>query len=208
MYLHDLASCAALTTELAEEAAKSSSSLRSLFAWAADVARPGEGAPKILMALAWLLQADWLEGTPYVEVRGDEEHTLVSIFSQHGVGIGERVIPVTRLRVPVDEFARAVRLAPQLVQPFRAVHEGDSIFLMPPDLTLEETSASLSQRELITIHRRSLHVPAPPLPPSRPPALNARPSATDESRMIHTRPTVRRMVAVTPAARRGKDDGH
>ena len=64
MYLDGLASCAELTTAHAEEAAGSSSSMRALLVWAAKIAKPGEGAPKLLMALAQLGRAEWVEGTP------------------------------------------------------------------------------------------------------------------------------------------------
>jgi hypothetical protein len=210
MSLERLASCAELTTEHAEAAARSASSLRAFFTWAADIARPGEGAPKVLMPIARLAHADWLEGTPYVEVRGDDATTTVSIFADLGMGIRERVVPLARLHVPFDEFARAVRLAPQLVAPFRAAQRGGALVLTPPEMT-DEPSAR-SGGESIRIDERSLHEQerktAPPPPTTREvrPVTEAPPPVPDQSG-VHTHPTVRRMVAVRPEAfRSGNDD--
>lgn len=174
--------------------------MRALLAWAADVARPGEGAPKILMALARLTDAPWVEGTPYVELAGDDVTTTISVYADHGLGIRERVVPTTRLAAPLDEFARAVQLAPGLAAPFEAAPRRDAIVLALPEAALEET------RESITIDESSLHEQerktAPPPPPEAPPAgAQAGPSG------VHTHPTVRRMVAVSPdALRRAKDE--
>lgn len=199
MRFDSLASCAELTTAHADEAARSSSSLRALLAWASEIARPGEGAPKLLMAVARLTDAEWFEGTPFVEIRGDDATTTLSIFADHGMGIRERVVPLTRLAVGFDEFARAVRLAPRLVAPFRALEKDDALVLCPPDAAPEEPI------ETIVIDQQSLHenerTTSPP-PQVRP--ITKRPVADQSG--IHTRPTVRRMVAVSPEAFRNRRD--
>ena len=202
MRLEALASCAELTAEHAEEAARSSASLRKLLAWASEIARPGEGAPKVLMVIARLVGADWLDGAPYVEIRGDDALTTLSVFVDHGVGIRERVVPLARLQVGVDEFARAVRLAPKLVAPFRATEREGALLLTLPDAVIEEP------QETIVIAEQSLteneRTTAPPPHEAR--ATTKPPSGPDQSG-IHTRPTVRRMVAVRPEAfRSGNDD--
>jgi hypothetical protein len=202
MYLDPLASCAELTTEHAEEAVSSASSMREFLTWATAIARPGEGAPKVLMAIARLVGADWLDGTPYVELRGDETTTALSVFSDHGMGIRERVVPLARFRVSIDEFARAVRLAPQLVAPLRAAQRGDAVYL-----TLAEGSdepSTKSGHQSIRIDDRSLHEQerrtAPPPP-------NGAKKPLPQPSGVHTAPTVRRMVAVSPEAfRRQKDE--
>jgi len=201
MRLDSLASCAELTPEHAEEAARSSASLRVLLAWASKIARPGEGAPKVLMVLARLVSAEWFEGSPFVEIRGDDATTTISIFADHGMGIRERVVPLTRLGVGFDEFARAVRLAPRMVAPFRATEKGEALLLCPPDAAPDEPA------ETIVIDEQSLHenerTTAPPPRGSR--AASKRPAVAEQSG-IHTRPTVRRMVAVVPEAFRSRRD--
>ncbi len=202
MYLDGLASCAELTTPHVDEASSSSTAMRALLVWAARVARPGEGAPKLLLAFARLPHVAWVEGTPYVEVTGDPSHTAISVFTAHGMGIRERVFPRVRLAVPIEEFTRAVRLAPRLVEPLRASPMTNGILLAPSELM--EEAASLrgddaeDGQESIAIDQRSLHEqerktapPPPPLP---------------EQSGIHTRPTVRRMVAVDPEAQRRRKD--
>jgi hypothetical protein len=205
MYLEGLASCAELTADHAEEAALSASSMRALLIWAARIARPGEGAPKVLMAIARLARAEWVEGTPYVEISGDEDVTALSVYADHGMGIRERVVPLARLKVPVDEFARAVRLAPQLVAPFQAQQRGSLLLLSLPEAALEEPL------EAIKIDDSSLHeqerktAPPPPLGADGP--VTAPPPSIPEQSGVHTHPTVRRMVAVRPEAlRSGGDD--
>ena len=201
MHLDALASCAELTTEHAEQAARSSASLRALLTWASEIARPGEGAPKVLMAIARLVGADWVEGVLFVEIRGNESSTTLSIFADHGMGIRERVVPLTRLSVGFDEFVRAVRLAPKLVAPFVATEKGGALVLSPPDAAPEEPI------ETIVIAEQSLHdnerTTAPPPHGARP--TTDRPSIPDQSG-IHTAPTVRRMVAVRPEAFRSRKD--
>lgn len=201
MRFEALASCGELTAEHAEEAARSSTSLRALLAWASEIARPGEGAPKVLMVIARLAGADWFEGAPYVEIRGDDSVTTLSIFADHGMGIRERVVPLARLHVGFDEFVRAVRLAPKLVAPFHATQREDALLLSVPDTTLEEAP------ETIVIDEQSLteneRTTAPPPKEARP--RTDRPSVPEQSG-IHTRPTVRRMVAVSPEALRSRKD--
>lgn len=199
MYLDDVSSCAELTEAHAEEAARSAASLRGFLRWASETARPEEGAPKVLRALARLVDADWLEGTPYAEVRGDDTSTTLSIFCDHGVGIRERIVPLVRLSVPFDEFVRAVRLAPHLVRPLRPTFKADALSLSPSDAPAEHEPATGVRRNTIAIDLSSLtgaarspferqHRPVTPAPPH-----------VAEKGSIHTRPTPLMVVAVDRA---------
>jgi hypothetical protein len=209
MQLDALATCAELTNEHADAAAHSAESFRAFLAWAAEIARPGEGAPKVLMAIARLAHADWVDGSPYVEIRGDESSTTLSIFADHGMGIRERVAPLAHLRVSFDEFARAVRLAPQLAAPFESDQIGDALYLTPPGMTPGVTEES--EHQDIRIDERSLYVQGSKAVPSSdsriqktPGRIAAPPPAPDQSG-LHTHPTVRRMVAVRPEAFRSEN---
>jgi hypothetical protein len=137
MHLEGLGSCAELTTEHAEEAARSAAFMRTLLDWAAKVARPGQGGPKILMALARMARADWVEGTPYVEIKGNESETSIAILVDTEMTVREPLFPPTRMRVPIDEFTRAVRLAPQLIAPLRSGHRGEVLVLSLPNTPKE-----------------------------------------------------------------------
>lgn len=200
MRLAKLASCAELTIEDAEEAASSSRNIRELLEWASRIARPGEGAPKVLMAIARLARADWVEGTAYAEIGGDASGTTLAVFVDHGMGIRETLLPRTRFLVPCDEFARAIELAPQLIAPFRAVRRGDRILLATEDVDLD------AHPESIAIADSSLHEQVRKTAP--PPLITEIPKRARDQSGVHTAPTVRRMVAVRPEAlRSGNGDG-
>ncbi len=212
MKLDGLASCAELTTEHADQAARSASSLRALLTWASTVAKPGGGAPKVLLALARLARADWLEGTPFIEITGTDRETVINIFADHGMGIRERVVPLARLRVPIDELTRAVRLAPQLIAPFEVGSPKQGVAL---SLVLKGVETDVE--ETIKIDDRSLHEQerktAPPpvghedMRKSGVPGVSIPNGPTNDQSGVHTHPTVRRMVAVRPEAlRSGNDD--
>lgn len=112
-----LTSCADLTAEMAEQAAGSHSDLAALLLRVAEISRPEDGCPKVLMAVAKCASRTWLEGDLRVEIYGDDTATMLALIYDHGFGIRERVMPPIRLSAPIDEFERAVRIAPKLVAP-------------------------------------------------------------------------------------------
>ena len=129
--LEKLDSCTELTSAHAKEAASSSTSMRALLERVAAIARPDEGCPKVLTAVAYLVGQDWVDGRLHVELAGDDEATTLTIMADYGVGIRERILPITRLPVPFDEFARALELAPGLVLPLRISEVGSTLVLTP-----------------------------------------------------------------------------
>lgn len=182
------ATCAELTPEHADAAKASLAEMKKLLARAAQVARPGEGAPKVLMAVAALTDAPWLEGELRVELSGEGEATVLDVFCDHGFGIRERLLPQTRFRVAFDEFFRAAQLAPGLVAPLRASGSTDRLVLTidgesptapPPAFELDEESLVVDEHEKKTV----------------PPVANV--AAPREEPSVHTRPTVRAMHAVS-----------
>ena len=99
--------------------------MRAFLDWAVATARPEEGAPKVLLAIAKLAEATWVDGTLYIDIAGDDSVTKISIFADYGFGIRERLLPLARLPVPFDEFVRAVKLSPKLIAPLRGQHLAD-----------------------------------------------------------------------------------
>jgi hypothetical protein len=176
--------------------------MRKFLEWASAKARPEEGAPKVLQAIAKLGEASWVEGTLYIDLAGDDEVTKISIFADYGFGIRERLLPLARLSAPFDEFVRAVRLAPKLIAPFKAEHLAGSLVLTPANASPEDVL------DAIAISESSLQAEALTKPPpsgaegavTKPP-----PSIPDQSG-VHTHPTVRRMVAVNPEAYRRRNE--
>ncbi len=131
-------SCGDLTSEHAKSAASSSTDMRVFLKRVAEIARPDEGCPKILMALARLVGQDWVEGELRIELNGDEASTTLIVLCEYGVGIRERMFPAVRLAVPFDEFERALELAPQLVLPLKITDDEDGKLVLAPLLTPEE----------------------------------------------------------------------
>ena len=233
MDLSALASCLDLTVEHAKQAAGSSAEIRALLKRVAQIARPGEGCPKVLMAIARLVGQDWIEGELRVELSGDEASTTVIVMCEYGVGICERLFPMVRFEVPLDEFERALELAPHLVLPLKITDEAGKLILTPlltpekrgdmapPELELDEASLGEEERttappppdELQVVdeampegpsyanpsgeHELAPHLDSGPVPSADNPDFHA---DGDRSSNVHTRPTVRRMVAVDVAA--------
>jgi len=139
--LEALGSCAELTSAHAKKAATSPALMRALLERVASIARPGEGCPKVLTAVAHLIGQEWVDGRLYVELAGDDDETTLTVMAEYGVGIRERILPATRFAVPYDEFARALELAPALVLPLRVSDLGTKLVLTPllsPEAAVEQ----------------------------------------------------------------------
>jgi hypothetical protein len=173
--LATLTSCAELTTEHAKQAASSSAEMRTLLNRVAQIAEPGAGCPKLLMALARLAGQDWLEGGELrVELAGDDASTTIIVMCDYGFGIRERLLSPVELPVPLDEFSRALELSPKLVLPLRITDEEGKIILTPllsPEkhdgeafIPVRIDEASLGEQERKT---------APPQPGAEPEAVFA-----------------------------------
>ncbi len=131
MDFETLESVGELTSEHAKAAASSSTDMRDFLKRAAAIAKPGEGCPKVMMAIARLVGQPWVEGDLRVELTGDETSTTMNVMCDYGVGIRERLLPLTRFAVPLDEFERALELAPKLVLPLRISDDNGKLILTP-----------------------------------------------------------------------------
>jgi hypothetical protein len=245
--LASIESCTDLTPELANQAASSSTDMRTLLKRFERIAQPGEGCPKILMAVARLVGQEWLDGDLRVELSGDESTTLLDLLCDHGFGIRERLFGAVRFKVPLDEFERALELAPRLVLPLRISDEPGKLVLTPldtpearvksmPPISLDVDSGSLGDGERTTAPppadelqvvdegeampeevfgydgtaradranaddraedgKAEGRMESGPVPTASP----VPPASEPRSSNIHTRPTVRRMVAIDSAA--------
>ena len=201
MNLAELPNCTDLSLEHAVEAARSAGHMRTLLARAAEIARPGEGCPKVLQAIARLADEDctWVEGEVQAVLTGDDETTTLTVFCDHGFGIREKLLPVFTFAVPLDEFVRAVRLAPAMVAPLLAREAPGKLVLgrdiqlpsapPPPSFELEDESVAEQERRT-----------APPHAPVD------ETTAAAALANVHTRPTVRRMPAIDLEALRSRGD--
>ena len=217
--------------------------MRKLLKRVSEIAHAGEGCPKVLMAVAHLVGKEWIEGDLRVELTGDDTSTQLLIITEHGIGIRERLLPVARFNVPIDEFERALELAPRLVLPLRISDENGKLVLTPlatpearatvPPVEVAVDSASLGDGErttapppadelqvvdeatpedlaaaldVVTTSPPPDGYEAEPEPEPRmasgpvPSANNPQPAPEGRISNVHTRPTVRRMIAVDAAA--------
>jgi hypothetical protein len=244
--LATLESVSDLTSEHAKLAASSSTEIRKLLKRVAEIAQPGEGCPKIMMALARLVGQPWVEGDLRIELSGDDTSTTMNIMCDYGVGIRERLLPLTRFGVPIDEFERALELAPKLVLPLRISEEDGKLVLTPlatpeasvrsiapPELAVDNGSLGDGERTTAPPPADELQVVDEAMPDDFAteekadsgnidvaakaatadenehdgrmrsglvPTGNVDESAHGRISNVHTRPTVRRMVAVDAAA--------
>lgn len=144
-----------ISSELAFQAAASSAELKRLFTRIADIAAPEEGWTRIFKVIARVATAEWIEGDLQVDMYGDTTTTTIAFYSVLGIGIRERLFAPTELRVPIDEFQRAVVLTPQICAPLHA-HQGLNRMTLTtgqrvrnrevPDFELEEQAKGDGER--------------------------------------------------------------
>ncbi|MEZ4225078.1 MAG: hypothetical protein R3B13_29260 [Polyangiaceae bacterium] len=118
-------SCDAVGDEVIAEALAAASSMAAatprmktlaLIERMAEVAKPGRGAPKILVVLAHMASKSWLDGLLRVRVIGDSELSVVEALVDDGLS-SQRVVGPLRVDVPFEEFRRAIELHPEFVAP-------------------------------------------------------------------------------------------
>lgn len=202
----------------AEDAVESSTSLRGFLAHAAAIAKPDDDGPNILKVLGKLTGAFWIDGDLRIEVSGDATSSTIAIFSDHGGGFKERVVPAVRLGIPFDEFLTALMLTPRLAAPLKAREQNGLIVL-----SAAEGHAEAVDFAPIAIAESSLHEnerkTGPPnaeakaahdsfreeASEERPPPPSRQPTVPPERSGVHTHPTVPRMVAISPEALRAAE---
>src|ERR1700722_19383541 len=87
--------CISVTDNDLEEAVRSRVSAKALLEHMAKIAKPNDGAPKILLVLARMASTacDWLDGELRVELVGDGELCVVESMTELGGGLRERALP-------------------------------------------------------------------------------------------------------------------
>lgn len=96
----------------------------------AEVARPRQGAPRILFVLARLASCEWLEGDLEVTLRAEGNDTIVDLTVDDGMNLN-RLRPSLTLSVPFHEFETSVERITDFLEPLKVAErvEGQSIAL-------------------------------------------------------------------------------
>jgi hypothetical protein len=205
-----------LTSELAFQAAASSTELKRLFVRIGEIAAPEEGWTRIFKVIARVAAAEWIEGDLQVDLYGDEATTTIAFYSVLGIGIRERLFAPTNLNVPIDEFQRAVVLTPDVCAPLRA-HQGLNRMTLTtgqrvrnrevPDFELEEQAKGDGERItmpppaelMIADGNDSLGSIGPePLVASQPPVQERPTPLVEHDHEAHTKPTSPPPASETP----------
>ena len=155
--------CVDLDEDQIDDGLKSVESMRVLLEHLARIARPNEGAAKILVAISRIATTacEWREGPLYVAVHEVRGATEIEVSCDLGGGVRELVFPRLFIAVEQAELVRAVQLAPRLIAPLKFRVRGDRMILRrdapgtvaPPAFEIAEESL---RRSLPPKLRRSL----------------------------------------------------
>lgn len=161
--------CVDLTEDHIDEALESVQSMRTLLEHMAHIAKPNEGAAKILVAISRIATTacEWLEGTLHVEVDELKGTSEIKVMTDLGGGFRELMFPRILVGVEYEELVRAVKTAPRLITPLKYRVRGGRMTLKrdlpgtvaPPPFEIAEECL---RRSLPPKLRRSL----PPIQPS------------------------------------------
>jgi hypothetical protein len=162
--------CIMVTDNDVEEAVVSRATAQALFDHLAKVAKPNEGAPKILLLFARMATTacDWLDGELRVEIVGDGELSVLESMTELGGGLRERALPSFAVHVPLSEFVRAVERVPRMIEPLCVKSKTDRRLVL---VSSEERAArSLPPVPVAIAEEHLIDVAAPPAVPP-PPAV-------------------------------------
>ncbi len=127
MDLSRIKRCFELTDGDVAAAVQTSAGAKALIDHMASIAKPNQGAPKILLLFARMTTTacDWLDGYLRVEIVGDKDVTVIELLTELGGGLRERALPSFSMKVPVSEFVRAVERVPKMVEPLAVKTKSD-----------------------------------------------------------------------------------
>lgn len=120
-----LGTCFELTDEIVQTALRPAESLDdqgprarvfALLDHLTKIARPKQGAPKILLVLARLATCDWIDGALEVRVIGHDGRVSIELFVDDGLSLTKMRAPL-EIQVPYEEFRKAVAARPDALRP-------------------------------------------------------------------------------------------
>lgn len=89
-----------------------------------EVARPGDGAPKILLLLARMADRSWVGGRLEARIRADADWCTMDLFVDDELEV-RRFAPTLAIAAPVGELLQAVERVPGAIEPL-TLQEGAS----------------------------------------------------------------------------------
>jgi hypothetical protein len=126
--LRRIKSCFGLTPLHVSRAVDSGSAeTKALLEHLASIARPNQGAPKLLLVFARMATSacEWLDGDLRVELVGDGDVTVFELLTELGGGLRERALPSFVVKVPLQEFVHAVERVPKMLEPLHVRVKSD-----------------------------------------------------------------------------------
>jgi hypothetical protein len=155
-------------------ALESSGAMGELLGHMAKVARPGQGAPKILVPIARMAsnECDWIEGGLTAEITPEPGKTVILVAVELGLGMRELLFPRLKLDVPYEEFERMLENAPQLVFPMKCKRTKKSIVLTCAEAvvgTLAPPSFASAEADVRSVLPAKLRRSLAPIEPDAPP---------------------------------------
>src|SRR5262249_39841793 len=125
--------CIDLTDDQIDAALVSREATGELLGEMAKVARPKEGAPKILFVLARAARQKcaWLGGPLLVQIVPAGEKTEVRIATDRGGGVVVALFAKQLVDAPFSEFERSLKVAARMVEPLRVYPQEGKIVLAP-----------------------------------------------------------------------------
>lgn len=181
------------------------------------VAKPGRGAPKILIVLAHMAVRDWLDGELRVKLIGDSTVSVLELFVDSGVS-SERLLGPLKIEVPLPEFITAVKQHPQVIAPLRVegkIEDRRLILKTTPELrrrTVPPAFSAVSASLLPMMQSSGSPLPRimsrpPPEPPPKPalpaippPRASKEPVAADPAPLLADVPIVEKAPTPAPPA--------
>ena len=166
--------CVDLSEADIEAATGDRASLRALLQRMAEVARPAEGAAKVLLVFARMASTacDWLDGDLSVELVGDATTTIVDLLTDLGGGLRERVVPSAVLAVPLKELTSAVDRMPHVILPLSILSRTERRVVLGATAAVRRSSLPAP---IATMEALEGPFPLPPRVAERAPARTASP---------------------------------
>jgi len=169
--------CFALGDEDVRAAVGSRSAAKALLDHLAAIAKPNEGAPKILLVFARMATTacDWLDGDLRVEIMGDGDVCVIELTTELGGGLRERAMPSFAVGVPLSEFIGAVGRVPRMIEPLVVKTKSERRLVLVSNVeragrSLPPAPVVIAEEHLIDLPRMGPPRVPRPSKPAKPPA--------------------------------------